>query len=140
MKSSVKLKPTRWDVIVVTIVVALAVFSGIGYWAQSAQTDGELTAVVSINGTETDRIDLSGPNAISGTTERTYSNNGYTLHVVFTPESVRVASANCPHQDCVHTGAITAAGQSIVCLPSRISIQLVREGSSTNDDVDAVIG
>lgn len=140
MKSSVKLNPTRWDTVIVASVLVLAVLCGIGYWAQSTRADGVLAAVVSINGTEADRIYLSGPNAVSGTVKRTYTNNGYTLHVKFTPKSVQVTSANCPHQDCVHTGAITAAGQSIVCLPSRISIQLVRQGSGTDGDVDAVIG
>ena len=47
--------------------------------------------------------------------------------------------ADCPTQDCVHTGTITRAGQSIVCLPARIIIRL--EGGTVDKDApDVVIG
>ena len=50
-----------------------------------------------------------------------------------------VADADCPTQDCVHTGTITRAGQSIVCLPARIIIRL--EGGTVDRDApDVVIG
>ena len=41
--------------------------------------------------------------------------------------------------DCVHTGRITRSGQSIVCLPARIVIQLTG-GQPDGDAVDIVIG
>ena len=47
--------------------------------------------------------------------------------------------ADCPTQDCVHTGTITRTGQSIVCLPARIIIRL--EGGTVDKDApDVVIG
>ena len=52
---------------------------------------------------------------------------------------MRVAEADCPTQDCVHTGTITRSGQSIVCLPARIVIQLTG-GQPDGDAVDIVIG
>lgn len=137
MTSSVKTKPNRWDLLVVAAVAALAVVCGIVFWARSAPSGGKLTAVVSVNGKETDQVVLS---SLSEAEDRTYHNNGYTLTVEFTPESVRVTTSDCPNQVCVHTGAITRAGQSIVCLPSRISIQLQQQGGGTHDGVDAVIG
>ena len=38
--------------------------------------------------------------------------------------TIRIESATCPGEDCVHTGAIGHAGQSIVCLPNRLEIRL----------------
>ena len=35
-----------------------------------------------------------------------------------------MVSSDCPTQDCVHTGTITRSGQSIVCLPARVSVVL----------------
>ena len=69
---------------------------------------------------------------------------GYTLtlspsysDLPFSPEwSVRVSDSDCPGQDCVHTGPISRAGQSIVCLPAQVVISLVGAAS----DVDAVLG
>ena len=68
--------------------------------------------------------------------------NGYTLIICRTMENgqegIEVKASNCPTQDCVHTGVITQAGESIVCLPARLSIQL--QGSKQPDTVDAVLG
>ena len=41
---------------------------------------------------------------------------------------LRVSSSDCPTQDCVHTGTITRAGQSIVCLPEQVVVQLTGGG------------
>ena len=52
---------------------------------------------------------------------------------------LRVSSSDCPTQDCVRTGTISRSGQSIVCLPARIIIQLTG-GAADSNDVDIVIG
>ncbi|MBU5626023.1 NusG domain II-containing protein [Oscillibacter sp. MSJ-2] len=132
MKHSPKLRPGPWDLLVAAAVLALAVACGTAVWGRSP--GDSLTAVVSIEGAEADRLSLAS------SAQRVYSNNGYTLEVEFCPggeTGVRVRSSDCPSQDCVHTGTITRSGQSIVCLPARISIQLVGDGPSSTD---AVIG
>ena len=134
MKSSPKLRPNGWDALVAGAVLALAVLCGILVWAGGGDS-GALTAVVSVDGEVTERVALSG---LTAPEERTYTHNGYTLHVTFTAESAQVTASDCPTQDCVHTGAITRGGQSIVCLPGRIVIQL--EGGRDSDGPDLVIG
>ena len=114
--------------------LAVAVAGGALFWTGGGET-GALTAVVSVDGAETERVSLAG---LTAPEERTYTHNGYTLHVTFTAESAQVTSSDCPTQDCVHTGAITRGGQSIVCLPGRIVIQL--EGGAADGGPDLVIG
>ena len=133
MKRSPELKPNLWDILVVLAVVALAAASALTVWP--GRDSGSLTAVVTADGEELDRFapaDLAaGP--------RTYTHNGYTLTVTAEGGGLRVAEADCPTQDCVHTGTITHSGQSIVCLPARIVIQLTG-GQPDGDAVDIVIG
>lgn len=43
--------------------------------------------------------------------------------------------ADCPDKTCVRTGRIKYEGQSIICLPNRVSIKIVGDGS---DKVDLV--
>ena len=133
MKRSPELKPNLWDILVVLAVVALAAASALTVWP--GRDSGSLTAVVTADGEELDRFapaDLAaGP--------RTYTHNGYTLTVTAEGGGLRVAEADCPTQDCVHTGTITRSGQSIVCLPARIVIQLTG-GQPDGDAVDIVIG
>lgn len=55
-----------------------------------------------------------------------------------------IAEASCPDKLCVHMGKIHLNGQSIVCLPNQVVIEIVDEHAKENpeqqDDVDAVAG
>lgn len=41
---------------------------------------------------------------------------------------VYVIDADCPDRMCVNTGRISRAGQSIICIPNRLSIRITGEG------------
>ena len=148
MRPSPKLRPTAWDGLVVLCVAALALGTALFQWRGGSS--GALTAVVSVDGEETDRFApaelLEAP--------RIYSANGYTLEVCAAVRGeaspldhrnsggeagIRVSRSDCPTQDCVHTGTITRGGQSIGCLPARIVIRL-EGGTVAPDAVDAVLG
>lgn len=140
MKRSPKLRPTVWDGLVVLLTLVLAVGSAFFIWG-GEKTTGELTVVVSVDGEEVERCPLTAfPDGDS-----TYSHNGYTLKVGMSypiyPDKpcIRVVESDCPTQDCVHTGEIYRAGQSIVCLPARIIIAL-EGGAASGDGPDIVIG
>ena len=140
MKRSPKLKPTLWDGLVVLLTLVLMLGSAWFIWGGEADTK-ELTVVISVDGEEVKRCPLTEfPDA-----EMACSGNGYTLKVALAADlypdefGVKVSHSDCPTQDCVHTGTITRAGQSIVCLPARIIIQL--EGDAVSDGgPDIVIG
>ena len=150
MRSSPKLRPNGWDALVVLLVLALAAGSALAVWVGGRTETGPETAVVTIDGQEADRFPpedlLENP--------RTYTNNGYTLTVAYgidyedlalnTPapsgkSGLYVTASDCPTQDCVRTGIITQSGQSIVCLPARIIVQLTGAESEPGA-VDAVLG
>ena len=140
MKRFPKLRPCIWDGLVVIVIMLRALFCGVTVWGGQEKTEA-LTVVISIDGEEVERCLLEEvPD-----TEISYSGNGYTLKValgsnLFPDEmGVCVAESDCPTQDCVHTGTITRAGQSIVCLPARIVIEL-EGGSDMDDGPDLVIG
>lgn len=133
MKASPKLRPSLWDGTVVLAVVVLAAVFVLAL--RSGGSGGSLTAVLSVDGAETERIPLEG----LADTERVVENNGYTLHIRLTETEVWVESSDCPTQDCVHTGHISRGGQSIVCLPARVIVAL-EGGPAAESGVDAVIG
>lgn len=131
MKSSPELRPNRYDALVVLVVLSLAALLAVKpFLAARAVSDGALTVVVSADGRELDRAALADFGA------RTYESNGHTLTVFSADGSLAVAESDCPGQDCVHSGAISRAGQSIVCLPARIVIELV----GAAPDYDLVTG
>ena len=134
MNMSPKLRPGIWDALAALLVAALAVGCAWAVWSGGDQGT-ELTAVVSVDGVETERLALKAADG----TERTIRAGGYTLRLRMTETEVWVESADCPTQDCVHTGHISRGGQSIVCLPARVIIQL-EGGAQVDTGVDAVIG
>jgi hypothetical protein len=45
---------------------------------------------------------------------------------------IRMVDATCTNKDCIHQGAISKPGQTIVCLPNQLVIRI--EGSSTDNN------
>ena len=124
-----ELKWNRFDTLVALTVALLAIVSALLFYLPRSQS-GVLTVVVTVSGQEVQRTPLSEFTAAD------VAHNGYTLHIAAADGGVAVTSSDCPTQDCVHTGAISRAGQSIVCLPAQVVISLVGAAS----DVDAVLG
>lgn len=48
---------------------------------------------------------------------------------------VHVEEADCPNQDCVHQGWIDAAEEQIVCLPHKLTVDIVDASAETTYDV-----
>ena len=117
--------------VVALAVVLLAVVSALCFYLPKNQS-GALTVVIDISGQEVRRVPLSD------FTEATVTSRGYTLHIAAEGGAVSVTDSDCPTQDCVHTGAISRAGQSIVCLPAQVVVHL--EGASVPDAPDAIVG
>lgn len=129
---SPKLRPTWWDGAVAALVAALAVLSAVWYYG-GLESSGPLTATILHRSqvVQTVRLDRL-------TEELTVPVEGiYHLTVTLDKTGVRVAESDCPGQDCVHTGTITRAGQSIVCLPEQVVVQLTGGGGG---GPDAVLG
>ena len=139
--SQPSLRPKPLDALVAAVVIALAVVTALLFYLPKTGGGDQLTLVITVGGQEQSRTPVTqlpdGPVRIEG-------RGGYPLtlspsysDLPFSPEwSVRVSDSDCPGQDCVHTGAISRAGQSIVCLPAQVVISLV----GTASDVDAVLG
>lgn len=125
-----ELKFNRFDALVALIIALLAVAAALWFYLPRSQS-GQLTVVISVAGEETRRVPLSD------FTEATVTGGGYTLRVSTRDGGVAVTDSDCPTQDCVHTGVITRAGQSIVCLPAQVVVHL--EGTAP-DAPDVIVG
>lgn len=130
--SNPKLRPTWWDGLAAAVVAALAVAAAVWYYGGLAQS-GPLTAAIVHRGQVVQTVELDRL-----TEEMTVTVDGtYHLTIALDKTGVRVAESDCPGQDCVHTGTITRAGQSIVCLPEQVVVQLTGGGTG---GPDAVLG
>ncbi len=129
-RSQPDLKPKLLDALVVLAVVLLGVAAA--WLAYGGQGGSALTATVQHRGEVVARVELS-----SLTEEKTVAIDGtYHLTVTLDKTGAAVTESDCPGQDCLHTGRITRAGQSIVCLPEQVVVTLAGPDSGP----DMVLG
>lgn len=118
----------RADIIIILLVALLALLSVFFVFGGNGSPE---YVCVKLNGIVTAEysLDRTGEYELSG-------ENGITLTLVIEKDGVSVRHAECPDKLCEKTGKISGAGQSIICLPAKISISL--EGGS--EEIDAAVG
>jgi len=91
-------------------------------------------ARITVNGTIVNEIDLD-----SELLPKTFTYEGvggFTNTIVAEKGRIRVESAGCPDQVCVHQGWISDGTVPIVCLPNKLIIEI----SGGGDSLDAATG
>lgn len=58
--------------------------------------------------------------------------SGNPVYIELDQTGAAIVQSSCPDQTCVHTGKITRAGETTICLPERVSVTI------TGDMVDAM--
>ncbi|MDO4295791.1 MAG: NusG domain II-containing protein [bacterium] len=53
------------------------------------------------------------------------SADGGNNHLIIHDGTVHISDANCPNQDCVRQGSISQNGEQLVCLPHKVSVQIL---------------
>ena len=119
----------KLNVVFAAVIVAL-VIGGVLATNAFGQSVAAKSAVVKDSDNNEYVLDLSKDSATVVSTEL-----GTNL-VVVENGTVRVSEADCPNHDCVNQGAISKAGQQIVCLPHKLTIDISdREAAPTYDVV-----
>lgn len=143
MKSSVKLRFSPWDIIVVAVIAAAAILLGIFLTGHASGTEstGSLICTVNQNGKTLEKVVLA---KLPKSGKEFTVGGKYTAVIQMKQDRVRVKSSTCPSKDCVHTGWISRPGQSIICLPNHLTITLSNSKKSTassgGEGVDIVLG
>lgn len=130
MKKFIKtLKPG--DLIIIVLLVLLSFLPVVIFSMNSVSTEqANNSVVISADGVHLHEMDLVD----DGETE-TYeyvSEDGHRNVIVREGTEVKMIDASCPDQLCVRQGTITDAGETIVCLPHRLIVEV----TSDNPDVD----
>ncbi|MCI1986526.1 MAG: NusG domain II-containing protein [Lactobacillus sp.] len=94
------------------------------------------TAVVTHNGQEVYRIRLTGHH---GTTKFRYQAGHDWNEIVTTGNQIQISEADCPDQVCVRKGKIAKPGQTIVCLPHKLLIEIKSSGHSSGNNTGGMV-
>ncbi len=130
--SNVKKKKRDIIFIGVLLVVALIAFFVVDKFIKKdgnkvvIKVDGEIVKIVNL--TDTNNIIVNGY-------------DGGTNTVVIENGTVYMTEADCPDKICVNTGKISKIGETIVCLPHRVVVEIQGEVSQSDrdDSIDSVV-
>lgn len=124
-----KNRKTKNDIILAIIVIAVAA-TGV-LLLNIFKTEGEF-AVVKIDGKETERYPLSVNTEVVIETE----NNGKNTLVIEDGKAF-IKNATCPDKICEGHSKISFKGETIVCLPHKVVIEIV--ASDSENELDVVV-
>lgn len=117
---------SKADGFLILAVLAAVAFLLLPQWLSAG---GDVIAEVSVNGVVTKEIPLN----------KTDEKQQYTLEngVILETEngSIRFLDSDCPTHACVHTGAISRAGEVAACVPNKTVVALKSENGAAVDGI-----
>lgn len=129
----------RWDIIIVIGLMLVSFLPlGIFTYAQAAAGDAQLKAVVSADGDTMAEFVLADDNQVE---EYVYiDEQGHENVIVREGLNVYMSEAHCTDQLCVRKGTVDSMGETIVCLPNHVMVEVepVNEDSDIENDVDII--
>lgn len=123
------------DIIITLLLVLLSFLPVVIFSSQQADKTANasgFTAVIKVNNEEVERVALTGNTEHDIFDIHTSETDYNTIEV--RGESIRIKGANCYDQVCVQFGFISKPGETIVCLPHRLVIEI--EANNDNGDTD----
>jgi hypothetical protein len=126
-----KNKKYRMDIILIGILLIFALITAVAVYLTH---DKGSTVVVKVDGAVVSELPLSED------TELVVDGyQGGTNRIIIRNREAFVLEADCPDALCVKTGKISRAGETVVCLPHRVVVEIKGKDSGSNDGVDSVV-
>lgn len=117
-----KKRSLRYDILLISVLLCLALI--IGLVSLLTRRKGNVVCV-EIDGIEVGRYSLEK--------DAEYTLNNGTNILIIENGQAYLIYANCPDKTCVKTGKIKYVGESIICLPNKISITIRGDASGGVD-------
>lgn len=125
----------KWDII---LIVALLVLSwlpeGIAFVTGANLLQGGTVAVVQVHGSVYKEIPLSEHHGTD--TFTIHTEEGYNK-VVVQDQTIGIVEADCPDKICIQEGFISNPGETTVCLPHKVMIEIRSTATEEPDIIPA---
>lgn len=125
----------RFTVYDAAVIVLLTVMSVVLITERISLPPQELSVIVRKNGSVVYTAELADIDSAS----EICVDDDYNVILLIESDGVSVVHSDCSDGVCVNTGKITDGGQSIVCLPARVTVELRKDGTGNYDDIDGVV-
>lgn len=111
-------------IIFVSILSVVLIFLFIDFNFENENGENK-TAVIRVNGEIVQQIDLSSVKS----SYDMYVEGSHNVYLTVYNDGVEFKKSDCADKVCINTGKITRVGSSAVCLPERVSVEIVNSGS-----------
>ncbi len=126
----------RWDIIIIVLLVLISFlpFAIFSYQQTGLAKEGsELVAIITVDNEVIKEINLTGHEG-TDIHEIVLDDGDYNT-IEVKNEQIRVKAANCPDQVDVLTGFVSKPGQTIICLPHRLVVEIQTKSGETEEDI-----
>ncbi len=122
----------RMDIVIIVVLLIVSFIPYIMLKNYQSNYKGINYAVISIDGQEKKRVELTKDLDEEFTFKSSYGVNRVVIHDM----KIGIVDADCKDEICINEGFIGEDGERIVCLPNRLIIEIVGEQkSSEGEDV-----
>ncbi|WP_346870129.1 NusG domain II-containing protein [Clostridium sp. UBA5119] len=122
----------RMDIVIIVVLLIVSFIPYIMLKNYQSNYKGINYAVISIDGQEKKRVELTKDLDEEFTFKSSYGVNRVVIHDM----KIGIVDADCKDEICINEGFIGEVGERIVCLPNRLIIEIVGEQkSSEGEDV-----
>lgn len=127
----------KWDIALIAILLVLSfVPEGIFFLNGSSRSTAQGTvAVVTIDGKKVKEIPLSSHGGTDSFTVQG-ADGGYNV-IVVKDQAIGITEADCPDKICIQEGFISRPGESVICLPHKVMVEVQAEGNEEPDIIPA---
>ena len=128
-------KIRKTDIVLCIVVILFSLVTYFFLFKPSEKPEKGIV-VVTIDGKEYNRYPLGKDQNI------TIQGNGGMNCLQIKNSKVKMVKADCPDEYCVMQKEISKKGQSIICLPHKLSVEILEQDTemqTTDNDVDAIV-
>ncbi len=115
------------------LIIAVVAVVGVALFLGGKSSSGNTVAVITVNGEETRRIDLT-----SAENETITLNTLPEVTLEIKDSKIRFINSHCPDKTCEKSGFLSEVGDTAACVPAKTVVTVTGDGNSS--DIDAVAG
>lgn len=116
------------DLVIIAVIVVVAItFLFVG-----KNNNGKPIAVITINGEETQRIDLT-----TAENETIILDTSPEVTLEIKDSKIRFTNSHCPDKTCEKSGFLSQVGDTAACVPAKTVVNIEGDAST---DIDAIVG
>lgn len=115
----------KWDWVIIIILIVISLMP-LGIILKNENFQGDYYVLISVNGEDYEKMKLNKENDEVIRIE----NGNYVNEICVNGREVYMKETNCPDRVCSRQGKISKVGESIVCLPNKLFIEIKGERES----------